>query len=217
MQVSSTRICGSIASLFALALGCMAVARTAQAEGDIIASLKEKQASITSVSASFVQEKSTRLLTKPVRSSGQFRYRKPGMIRWEYTGNANMQVIYNGRELWIHYPGLKEADRLTGVSQYGSLLQFDVHSLSKDYTVIARKEDGSIYLVFTPKAKGPISRIEMEIPEHASFPRVVRLLDQRVEPTTITFSNVRLNTPLKESDFTFRPGPDITVRERTLP
>ncbi len=183
---------------------------------DILDDLKVKQAKIKTVSANFTQEKKTKLLNKPIKAEGRFLYKQPDRIRWEYKGNVNMQVIFNGKDIWLYYPDLKEADKLSGLSQYGSLMQFDVLTMSRDYTITARNEKAIIFLKFSPKVKGPISQIEMELPEDSSFPQIVKLFDQNNEPTTITFRDVKLNPALQDSSFTFVPDKGITVRERSL-
>lgn len=184
---------------------------------ELLDDLKAGQARIKSVSAAFTQEKKTRLLSKPIETSGHFLFRQPDRIRWEYSGGTNMQVIFNGKDLWLWYPGLKEADKLSGLSQYGSMMRFDVLSLSKDYTITAKKDKNIILLTFLPKAKGPISRIEMELAEGSPFPRLVRLLDRNSEPTIILFRDIMLNPDIPESSFTFLPGKDVVIRERSLP
>ena len=187
------------------------------AHADILDDLRARQSMIKSVSALFAQEKKTRLLSRPIKTSGRFLYKQPDKIRWEYAGNANMQVIFNGKDLWLYYPALKEADKLGGVSQYSSMLHFDVHSLSKDYTATVKKERNLTLLTFLPKAKGPVNRIEMEISDDTSFPRMVKLLDQNNEPTTIFFRDIKLNTNIPDSSFIFTPEKGVVVRERSLP
>ena len=205
-------IAGLIISLL-LVLFCWS-ATTASA--DILDDLKAKQGRIKTVSASFTQEKKTKLLTKPIKTEGRFLYKQPDRIRWEYRGSVNLQVIFNGKDIWLYYPELKEADKLSGLSQYGSLMQFDVLTMSRDYTITARKEKTIIYLKFSPKVKGPISQIDMEIPEESSFPHKVKLFDQNNEPTTITFKDIKLNPEIQDSSFTFVPEKGVVVRERSL-
>lgn len=183
---------------------------------DILDDLKAKQAKIKTVSANFTQEKKTKLLTKPIRTDGRFLYKQPDRIRWEYRGSVNLQVLFNGKDIWLYYPELKEADKLTGLSQYGSMMQFDVLTMSRDYTITARKEKNVIFLKLSPKVKGPISRIEMEIPEESSFPQMVKLFDQNNEPTTIIFKDVKLNPDVKDDVFVFVPEKGVVVRERSL-
>jgi outer membrane lipoprotein carrier protein len=203
---------GRLILYFCLSLSFLIVSASA----DIIDDLKAKQAKIKTVSATFSQEKKTRLLTKPIRSEGRFQYKQPDRIRWEYRGGMNMQVVFNGKDIWIYYPELKEADKLSGLAQYGSLMHFDVFTMSKDYTITAKKEKDFTSLMFVPKAKGPISRIEMEISDDTAFPRMVRLLDRNNEPATITFRDVRINPEIKDAVFTFVPEKGVVVRERSL-
>lgn len=184
---------------------------------DILDDLRARQAGIRSVKAAFTQEKKTRLLSKPIKTSGIFLYRQPDNIRWEYTGSSNMQVIFNGKDLWIYYPDLKEADRLSNVGQYGSMMHFGVAAMSRDYAITAVREKGLVRLKMTPRSSGSVSLIEMDLPEGAAFPRVVKLLDRNNEPTTITFSDIRLNQAIPDSSFTFLPGKDIVIRDRSMP
>ena len=195
---------------------CLLLFSVTVSSADILDDLTAKQAKIKTVSANFTQEKKTKLLTKAIRTEGRFLYKQPDRIRWEYRGNVNLQVIYNGKDIWLYYPELKEADKLIGLSQYGSMMQFDVLTMSRDYTITARKEGTGILLRFLPKVKGPISRIEMEIPEASPFPHRVKLFDQNNEPTTITFRDIRLNPDIQESSFIFVPAKGTVVRERSL-
>jgi outer membrane lipoprotein carrier protein len=183
---------------------------------DIVGELKAKQAEIKTVSALFLQEKHTKLLTKPIKSSGRFFYKQPGMVRWEYSGSINMQVIYTGKELWLYYPDLKEADRLTGLPQYSSLMHFDLSSLSGDYTISAKKEKNASMLTLVPKIKGPVRKIEMEFSGQTSFPLAVRMTDSNNEETVIIFSDVRINKNISDEIFRFVPEKGITVKERNL-
>jgi outer membrane lipoprotein carrier protein len=189
---------------------------TSLSSADVLDDLKAKQAKIRTVSANFTQEKKTKLLNKPIKAEGRFLYKQPDRIRWEYKGSMNMQVLFNGKDIWIYYPDLKEADKLTGLSQYGSMMQFDVMTMSRDYVITAKKEKNILMLKFAPKVKGPISQIEMEIPEESSFPRIVKLFDQNNELTTIIFRDVKMNPDIQDSSFTFVPDKGVVVRERSL-
>lgn len=185
-------------------------------EADIIDDLKAKQAKVRSVSAQFTQEKHTKLLKKPIRNNGRFFYKQPDKIRWEYTGTGNMQVIYNGRELWIYYPDLKEADKISGMPQYSTLMHFDISRMSRDYDIKSISEKNLLKLRFIPRATSPVSLIEMEFPENASFPRSLKLTDSNKEITSIVFKDVRLNSDVPDNLFMFMPDKGVKVRERSL-
>jgi outer membrane lipoprotein-sorting protein len=57
----------------------------------------------------------------------------------------------------------------------------------------------------------------MELAEGSPFPRLVRLLDRNSEPTIILFRDIMLNPDIPDSSFTFLPGKDVVIRERSLP
>ncbi len=186
------------------------------ADGDIVAELMTRQERIITVEAPFIQEKHARLLKKPITTEGRLLYRKPDRIRWEYRGSMKLDVIFDGKDLWLYYPDLKEAERISGMAGYTSLMQFDISSLSRNYTVEARKEKQQYFLRFVARAGGPIRRIEMVVQEETAFPQRVTLFDANNEPTIITFTNVKINRKIAGDPFRFVPGPEITVREQKL-
>lgn len=187
------------------------------ARAGIIDDLKARQAQVRTITARFTQEKHSRLLSKPIRSSGTFMYRQPDRIRWEYTGGINMLVLYTGKELWIYYPELREAEQIRGMPQYTSLMHFDIGRMSRDYEITVSREMEVTRLVFEPKRKGPVGLIEMEFSEGASFPRGLRLTDSHGEITHLIFKEIVLNGEIGDGLFNFVPDSTVRVRERTVP
>ncbi|MEW6108225.1 MAG: outer membrane lipoprotein carrier protein LolA [Nitrospirota bacterium] len=183
---------------------------------DVIDDLKARQGEIKTVSAHFTQEKHTRLFAKPIKTYGRFFYKQPDGIRWEYMGNVNMHVIYNGKELWIYYPDLKEADKFNGIQQYSSLIHFDISSMSADYDIRALKGKNSLKMTFTPRRKGPVNLIEMEFAGNSFFPDNIKLTDSSGEETIIRFQEVRLNSDISDEVFRFIPDSRVIVRERSV-
>lgn len=204
-------LCGGILACVVL----LAVVRVSSA--DILGDLKERQAKVTTIRARFTQEKQTRLLTKPIRSSGIFLFRQPDKIRWEYSGKVNMLVVYNGKELLIYYPDLGEADIMRGVPQYASLMHFDISRMSREYDIQTSRQKDMTRLKFFPKTKGPVALIEMEFPEAVPFPRSLMLTDTKGDVTRISFRDVLLNQEVSDSLFTFVPDSSVKVRERSIP
>lgn len=189
---------------------------TAFADAGILDDLKTRQAEIRTVSARFIQEKNTKLLVKPIMSYGRFLYKQPDMMRWEYSGGVNMQVIYNNGELWLYYPGLKQADKLSGIPPYSSLMDFDVSSLAADHTVSVKKDGDISLLSFTPKIKGPVRQIEMSFMGPSPFPGIIKLLDSNSEETVITFRDIVINPLIQDELFRFTPEKGVKVKERAL-
>lgn len=189
---------------------------TCVSSAGIIDELKSGQEKIKSVESQFVQEQNTKLLSKPIKSTGRFIYKQPDKIRWEYKGSVNMLVVYDGRELWIYYPELKEADRLDGIPQYSSMMHFDISRLSRDYKIIAFKKNNLLRLSCIPIGKSLLRRIEMDFLAESSFPFSVKLTDLNEVVTSIIFKDIRINPDISDDMFRFSPDKETTVRERTI-
>lgn len=183
---------------------------------DIVSELKAQQARITSVSARFTQEKRTKLMAKPIRNTGRFFFRQPASVRWEYSGDAQLQVVFNGTDLWLYYPDMKEAEKVSGALPFASLMQFDLSALSAEYDITARKEKGVVKVRLVPRVKGFIREVEMDMAGDAAFPGTMRLIDSNNEATVITFRDVKLNAKLGDELFRFTPPAGVTVRERPV-
>ena len=181
---------------------------------DILTELRSRQEAVRSVSAEFVQDKHTRLMKKPLRSSGKFFFKRPDRVRWEYGGDTRLQVIFGGQDIWLYYPDLGEADHLSGAAQYSSLLQFDVASLAARYSVSGARHKEGYRVSLVTKGSGPVARMEMELDGSSGFPKVVKLFDSREDVTVITFRSVKVNPELRDEIFRFSPGPDVKVREQ---
>ena len=60
--------------------------------------LKSAAASVTSLSADFVQEKHMQILARPLVSSGVFYFQSPASLRWEYRAPVrNILLMHDNR------------------------------------------------------------------------------------------------------------------------
>jgi outer membrane lipoprotein-sorting protein len=77
---------------------------------DLLARIRAIRAASPSVQADFREEKTIRLLNKPIVSSGTVWFQTPNKFRREVRGNAPSLTVSNGRDLWIYYPNFKSAE-----------------------------------------------------------------------------------------------------------
>src|SRR5919201_1753898 len=77
---------------------------------DLLARIREIRSAAPSVQADFQEEKTIRLLNKPIVSSGTVWFQAPNKFRREVKGNSPSLTVSNGRELWIYYPNFKSAE-----------------------------------------------------------------------------------------------------------
>jgi chaperone LolA len=77
---------------------------------NLLARVAERRATSSDVRADFQEQKTMRLLNKPIVSSGKIWFHAPNKFRREVTGNSPSATVSNGRDLWIYYPNFKSAE-----------------------------------------------------------------------------------------------------------
>jgi chaperone LolA len=134
---------------------------SADEEKALLAKLQQQRAQMPAVTATFTEEKTTRLLTKPVMSTGTLAFQAPNKFRRELTGNNPSTTVCNGQELWIYYPNFKEAEHYTlGQKQFfdDSLAALtaglNFQNVERFFRVNVAKDGGSYRVVLTPKTGG---------------------------------------------------------------
>jgi outer membrane lipoprotein carrier protein len=186
----------------------------ATAFGGPIDDIKKAQAGVKTVKASFKQEKITELYERPIKSEGTFYFKSSVGVRWEY--GDEMQVIYDGKTLYIYYIQLDEAEKIQGVSGFVGPLSFDMTELLKDFKVESREEGGAYHLHLVPKKDVPFETMDMVFEKGAAFPGQVTITEKTGDHTKILFAAIKTNVKLANSLFVFNPPPGVEVRERAM-
>src|SRR2546421_2071229 len=77
---------------------------------NLLSRIAERRAAAPDVHADFQEQKTMRLLNKPIVSSGKIWFHAPNKFRREVGGNSPSVTVSNGRELWIYYSNFKSAE-----------------------------------------------------------------------------------------------------------
>lgn len=186
----------------------------ANADIDAIEKLKEKQKNVKTVKASFLQEKYTEILDKPIAAKGTFYYQAPNSIRWEYADN--LVVMYDGKTLCLYYPDLKEAEIIKDVSRLPFIASFDVPALKKDYDIEHEPDKTGFRMILKPKSSFMILSIEMFFKTDKAFPEKIIIKEKNKDKTLMKFQNTVFNSDLSKDLFVFTPAPGVKLRERIL-
>jgi outer membrane lipoprotein-sorting protein len=189
----------------------------------LLKTLQEQRAKSPSLTADFVEEKTTHLLTKPLVSSGTISFQIPNKFRREVTGKNPSITVSNGQKLWIYYPGFKEAELYTigqkayfddSVAALTAGLNFQ--NIEKFFTYKASREGtGSTYRIhLTPRSGGlkrMVKELELLVDEDAKIQRTETILPKGDRVVT-TYKNQR-PTPLPASTFDFTPPSDAHISQ----
>jgi chaperone LolA len=163
-------LCLCLAGL-ALALPVSAAAPLSPPErADLLQKLQAIHAKYPSFQANFSEERNSRLLKKPLTSSGRIAFQLPNKFRRELTGANPSVTVSNGRELWLYYPNFLEAEQYTlgkraifddALAALTAGLNFS--RVEEFYQLeITPQEDGGYSILLTPK-RGNLKKIVAQL------------------------------------------------------
>jgi outer membrane lipoprotein carrier protein len=198
----------------AFILAALILPSSAAHAADALDELRARQKGVNTVRAAFSQEKRALLLEKPISDTGVFYYRADAGVRWQY--QEGLLVIYDGKALYVFDPELGEAEKVTEAGGFIGPLSFDIEFLRKDYDIRAERLGGAIRLALKPKKQMPFMSMEITFPDGSAFPHEVMMREETGDLTRIEFRDIRINEPLPDELFVFRPPPGVKVRERKL-
>jgi len=213
--------------LLAIALTLPLTARAADLSPaetqSLLKTLEDHRAKSPSLTADFVEEKTTHLLTKPLTSSGTIAFQIPNKFRREVTGQSPSLTVSNGQKLWIYYPGFKEAELYT----LGQKAYFDdslaaltaglnFQNIEKFFTFKAARDTatGPYRIDLTPRSSGlkrMVKELSVWVDEDAKIQRTETTLPKGDRVVT-TYKNQH-PTPLPATTFDFAPPADAHISQ----
>ncbi|MDF1592200.1 MAG: outer membrane lipoprotein carrier protein LolA [Desulfobacterales bacterium] len=166
--------------------------------------LKAATGTISSVSATFVQEKHMKVLIRPLISEGLLFYQTPDSLRWEYQRPIQSILIAHAGKTkkFIRRDGKIIADAAANAPA----MQFVIEEISR--WLKGRFDENPVFtaslapgrrIVLTPIYKGiaeMIQRIELVLSERPGIMESVMIYENENSYTRLKFSNVELNRPL---------------------
>jgi outer membrane lipoprotein carrier protein len=167
------------------------------------------------------------VLRRTVTERGQVLVKKPGMMRWTYSGPDKKVFVSDGRKLYSYLP----ADRQVYV---GTLPEGDEAptptlflagkgNLLRDFTLsLAALPDGapadSVALRLDPKRRDRDYEWLVLVVDRTTMQwRMLVAADQQGGHSTFTFTNLRENVGLADREFTFRIPRGVDVITDTAP
>jgi len=187
----------------------------------LLKKLEEHRAKNPSLTADFVEEKTTHLLTKPLTSSGTIAFHVPNKFRREVTGKSPGLTVSNGQKLWIYYPGFKEAELYTlgqkaffddSIAALTAGLNFQ--QVEKFFSYKAARESTGFRLQLTPRSSGlkrMVKELAVWLDDEYKVQRTETTLPKGDRIVTI-YKNQR-PTALPTSTFDFTPPPDAHISQ----
>lgn len=189
-----------------------------QEEKALLTKLQQQRAQMPAITANFSEEKTTRLLAKPITSTGTIAFQAPNKFRRELVGNNPSTTVCDGSELWIYYPNFKEAEHYTlGQKQFfdDSLAALtaglNFNNVEKYFKVAVTKEGHGYRIALTPKT-GSLKRIMTGLTVWMDDEGTIQKTDAELpkgDRVTTTYREVH---PAKQSDAKFEFAPPAGVK-----
>ena len=195
------------APLFAQEAGSTEV--TGDKKTTLVNSIEKAHKQLTSLSASFIQEKTSSLFTDKMVQKGKLNYKSPKQLRWEYTSPKAMTVIFsNGKVLLKTEKGTtSNPNKMLG--EMGNMIINTINGNflkeNSDFSTRYYKTKGGQYaVVLTPvnkRIKAYYKSISITLSSSTFLADKVMLTEANGDVTTITFSDKKTNTTLSDSLF----------------
>lgn len=184
---------------------------TGEQLGQLIKAVEDAHVAIKTLSADFSQEKTSSLFTDKVIQKGRFFYKKSGQqLRWEYKSPKPMTLLFNDDQVTLLTDKGPISNPNKMLNELGKMIINTINggnmTVNTNFKInyLKNSQDGSYTAVLTPvnkKIKANYSSIRVILNGKSYLAEKVILNESNGDVTTISFSNMKVNTSLPEGIF----------------
>ena len=178
------------------------------AVAELIEKVEKARVGQQTLCGDFTQRKRLSLFRDEVRSTGSFKFRSPGRLRWEYLKPDPSVVIVDGARVTVRTPGAKSVTydlaRQPGLK---ALLERLLAALGPASLKAAAKEFdlavvGPATLRLVPRGETAKVLVAIEMRFDAAWQVAgVKLHEKNGDQTDVTFSALKRNAKVTDADF----------------
>ena len=211
----------SVVAFLAAGVALMSVASAkatpvAPKVADVIRKLQARYDATKDFTADFTQTVEAVTLGKPLQSTGQVYFKRPGRMRWEFLEPEKQTIVADGTLLWVYQPEhhqvLKTPFRAAFQSATPISFLLGVGQLKNDFdaTLLSSGPD-VVRLKLVPKREHEIGVLVLDVDPQTYDILAAEVTDPLGNVTRLSFSNLRRDVGLDDSPFTFTipPGTDV--------
>lgn len=181
--------------------------------------VQKRYASIMAIQASFEQESFLAALDTSEASSGSVWFRKPGLMRWNYTQPEEQVFLIRDHTVWYYQKAEKQLliDNIDEMllSDLPVSFLFGIGNLARDFEAlsICRSSSGRV-LSLRPRnsSSDQLKHFELLVDAESVLPRGARVTDASGNITAIELRQIDIDPeiPGKTFDAEFPSGTDIS-------
>lgn len=187
----------------------------------LIQKVVERQRSLQSMRADFVQLKTSTLLLKPVESRGEFEFMAPDRVRWDYASPDEMVVVFADDMLTTYHPQERRAERVRIATKHRRLIRAlagtqPLDELESQFSIALSDPGGTApyRLTLTPTHRALQRRLDsivLDIDRELLLPVVVEYRDADGDSTRYEFRGLQLDPQIEVTRFRLDLGADVEV------
>lgn len=193
----------------AYAQGSYGTEVTGEQKTALVANIEKAHKQLTTLSASFTQEKTSALLTDKVVQKGTLNYKSPKQLRWEYTSPKAMTVIFSNGKVLLKTGSTTTTNPNKMLNEMGTMLINTINGSflkeNPDFsTRYYKNKSGQIVTVLTPinkKIQKYYKNIVITLNGSSHLAEKVVLNEANGDATTIIFTDKKTNITLSDSLF----------------
>lgn len=166
--------------------------------------------SITTITSDFVQEKHLEYLSVVIESKGKFWFKKPAILRWEYTEPFKYLIVINNGKITIKDEDKKNEFDVNSNKAFQELNDIIVNSVNGtliesdkyDYEML-ENQDAWLVKLFpkNEQIKKTLKNIELYFQKSDLSVFKIKMTENDQDYTLITLTNKQFNQPVANSVF----------------
>lgn len=182
----------------------------------VIAGVKSTYQNVTSIKADFSQSVSNAAMGSEQHQRGRISLERPRKLRIEVGTPTESMVISDGKTLWVYSVASKsvmETPELGGGGDVGALLE-DLSRIDEifDVRLVEDKPPKATQTVtLSPRKPGQFKSLRLSMLRQKFTLTDLVMVDQFDTVTSMSFTNVKLNQDLPDSDFLFKAPAGVQV------
>lgn len=178
---------------------------------DVIGNLSRAASRVETMTCCFVQTKHLSLLADEMVSRGTMSFKRPGLMRWEYTSPYSYRFVFDGDRVFVGNDHRSNVMDAKSNRMFGQIARIMISTVTgqladakSDFDISVGGTDESPTLTLTPRKreiKQLLSSVDLVLDTSANIVKEIKLREKNGDVTDIVLSDIVLNKPLDASLF----------------
>ena len=187
----------------------------------LIERVVERQHSLNTLEAEFVQLKESALLLEAVESTGVFLFRAPDLVRWDYRLPDSMVVLFAEDTVTTYHPAQARAEQIKVSNKQRRFVRVlagtqPLDDLTSHFSITLADPGGQAHYRLTLRPIGNIlskrlQSVEIEVDRKLFLPVVIKYNEADGDRTRYEFREMVINPEIDESRFDLELGEDVKL------